>query len=212
MGRDGVTASAINRAGHAGPNLYRADQPSACSDPGAPTAADSWGPEITSRTEILTAKPTSRPGRALMACDHHCRSQAGEDAFGNVGRIFGMCSRPPYSIGQDGTPQSPVEASELFAKRSPIFARQCARHDLEFSACFTCRFTGPLLSPILVVLYSHAFAGYGNRRLSRLPPKQKPARMPRPTTKGQLRSASAWSFNTAILGAWAHPNQRIMSY
>lgn len=41
MGRNGVTANPINRAGHAGPNLYRADQPSACSDLVERTAADS---------------------------------------------------------------------------------------------------------------------------------------------------------------------------
>lgn len=90
--------------------------------------------EITPRTEILTAKPTSRPGRALMVRDRHFRSRACDGAVGNVGRTVGLCSRPAYSIGQDGTQQSRVGASELLAKRSPILARQCARHDLDISA------------------------------------------------------------------------------
>lgn len=80
-------------------------------------------------------KPTSHPGKALMAHDRHFRSRACDEPV----RYLGMYSRPTCSIGRYGTGLCRVEGSELLTKRSPIFARQRVRDDHGLSACFTCR-------------------------------------------------------------------------
>jgi len=104
-----------------------------------PTEGNWWGRRQPFERKVLTMRPTSRPGKALVAQDRHCRSRACERAARNVDRHLGMCSRPACSTGRYGTRRCCVEGSELPTKQPSIFARQPARHDRDLSPCCTSR-------------------------------------------------------------------------